>query len=92
MACSVNYFRYVAKVVVKRGGLKAYWRRKNPGIPENSTFVTGRLIVFPQEKDHRDYYSGLRTTDYSLNVKRGIVKAVAVCGTQIANDKNASLL
>jgi len=92
MACSVNYFRYVGKVVVKRGGRKAYCRRKNPGIPENSTFLTGRLIVFPQEKDHRQYYSGLRTTDYSLNVKRGIVKAIAVWGPQIANDKNVSLL
>jgi len=92
MACYVNYFRYVGKVVVKRGGRKAYWRRKNPGIPENSTFLTGRLIVLPQEKDHRDYYSGLRATDYSLNVKHGIVKTVAVWGPQIANYRNASVL
>ena len=92
MVCSVNYFRYVGKVVVKRGGSKAYWRRKNPGIPEKSTFPTGRLIVLPQEKDHRDYYSVLRTTDYTLNVKHVIVKTVAVSGPQIANDKNSILL
>jgi len=65
MVCNVNYICIVGKAVVKRGGRKAYCRRKNPGIPENSTFLTGRLIVFPQEKDNRDYYSGLRTTDYS---------------------------
>ena len=46
-ACYLNHIRHIGKVVVKRGELKAYWRRKNPGIPENSTFLIGRLIVFP---------------------------------------------
>jgi hypothetical protein len=29
----INYIRHVGKFVVKRGESKAYWRRKNPRIP-----------------------------------------------------------
>ena len=88
-ACYLNYIRHVGKVVVKRGERKAYWRRKNLGIPENSNFLTVVWLCSPplkKKKDHRDCYSGLRTTDYFLNAKHSTVKVVAVYGPQIAND------